>query len=203
MSRIHREVCYHCYRPLSTCMCHCIEPIDTKTQFILLMHPKEFKRTKNGTGHFTHLSLSHSKLFVGIDFTQHKEINKILNNTHNLCYVLYPSHKSINLNTQNIDQKEKNIVIFLIDSTWPCSRAMLRASPNIDCLQKISFTHTKVSNFSFKEQPKSYCLSTIESTHCILELLNIQNIENISKKNLNHFLKPFEEMVRYQMKCVT
>ena len=162
------------------------------------MHPKEFKKTKNGTGHFTNLSLHNCTIHVGIDFTKEKTINDIINNPKNACYVLYPSAKSINLNQDHIGEEGKETVLFLIDSTWPCSRAILTASPNIDALQKVSFTHTKASHFTFKEQPKEYCLSTIESTLCVLELLNEKNLENITYSNLNNFLLPFKKMVEYQ-----
>ncbi|MEA3289204.1 MAG: DTW domain-containing protein, partial [Campylobacterota bacterium] len=55
-----RDFCYSCYRPKSSCMCEYTKPIATNTKFIILMHPKEFRKTKNGTGHFTHLNLSNS-----------------------------------------------------------------------------------------------------------------------------------------------
>ena len=194
-----RTVCYSCYRPQTSCMCAYITAIDTNTRFVILMHPKEFRKTKNGTGHFTNLSLKNCSIYVGIDFMEHDTVNKIINNPKNDCYVLYPSSSSIDLNEEHIGKKEKNTVIFLIDSTWPCSRAILTASPNIDALQKVSFTHTKVSHFTFKEQPKDYCLSTIESTFCLLELLNKQKVENIDNKSLKNFLIPFEQMVQYQL----
>ena len=196
-----RTVCYKCYRPQTSCMCTYITPIHTKTQFVILMHPKEFRKTKNGTGHFTNLSLENCSILVGIDFTKDKTINKIINNPKNACYVLYPSTDSINLNQDTIGKEEKNTVLFLIDSTWPCSRAILTASPNINNLQKVSFTHTKVSHFTFKEQPKEYCLSTMESTLCVLELLNKQEVENIETTYLNNFLLPFKKMVEYQLSC--
>jgi len=182
-------------------MCSYITPIETKTRFIILMHPKEFRKTKNGTGHFTNRSLTNCEIHVGIDFTKDKAINKILGDSSNACYVLYPSKQSINLNEQSIEQSDKTIVLFLIDATWPCSRAMLTASPNLDALTKISFTHSKSSGFVFKEQPKEYCLSTIESTLCVLELLNQYRIENLSQSQLKGFLKPFEKMVEYQLSC--
>ena len=193
-----RLMCYTCYRPKSSCMCKHIYSLKTSTHFVLLMHPKEFKKTKNGTGYFTHLSLPNSSLYVGIDFSKHREINEMLNNPNNLCYVIYPSSQSINLNTQNISQSQKNTILFLIDATWPCSRAMLLKSSNINNLPKVSFTHTKTSSFGFKKQPKEYCLSTIESTQSILELLSHHKIENISSDELKEFLTPFKEMVRYQ-----
>ena len=197
-----RKICYRCYRPHITCMCQYIKPIQTKTQFIILMHQKEFRKTKNGTGHFTNRSLSNSTLFVGDDFTQHMEINTIINHPNNQCYVIYPSSKSINLNKTSLTQDNKNIVLFLIDATWPCSRSILFKSKNLDNLEKISYTHTKVSNFLFKTQPKDYCLSTIESTLCVLELLNKNNDENIAQEKLDYFLTPFKKMVEYQLSYV-
>ena len=120
-----REKCYKCYRPKISCMCLHVESFDTKTQFIILMHPKEFKKTKNGTGRFTHLLLKNSKIFIGDDFTNHKEINEIIKNTN--AYVLYPSKDAINLSNTKMDV-DKNITIFLIDSTWSCSVSLLRNS---------------------------------------------------------------------------
>jgi DTW domain-containing protein YfiP len=166
------------------------------------MHPKEFRKTKNGTGHFTHLSLPNSELFIGIDFTDHKAIREIIEDPQNICYTLYPDDESIHLNETSIAIEGKTIVIFLIDATWPCSRAILRASPNIDALPKVSFTHAEVSKFTIKTQPKAYCLSTMESTLSLLKLLNAHQIEEISKEKLEKFLLPFEKMVAYQLSCV-
>lgn len=165
------------------------------------MHPKEFRKTKNGTGHFTNLSLQNCEVHVGIDFTKHETINSIINDPLNICYTLYPHEKSVNLNKEPIGKEKKNTVIFLIDSTWPCSRAILRASPNIDVLQKVSFTHTQTSTFTFKQQPEAYCLSTMESTLCVLELLNLHQGEHIERHTLDQFLLPFHKMVEYQLSC--
>lgn len=165
------------------------------------MHPKEFKKTKNGTGHFTNLSLKNCEIHVGIDFTEHTVINTIINDPLNICYTLYPHERSINLNEESIGEEKKNTVIFLINSTWPYSRAILTASPNIDALEKVSFSHAEISKFTFKQQPNFYCLSTMESTLCVLKLFNTHHIESIESKKLDHFLLPFEKMVEYQFSC--
>lgn len=164
------------------------------------MHPKEFRKTKNGTGHMTNNSLENCELHVGIDFSNHKRVNELLNDKNYEAYVLYPDTNSIKLNTQKLPS-EKKALIFIIDSTWPCSKKMLRLSKNLQNLKKVSFEHDKSSQFKIKTQPNQYCLSTIESTLCVLEQLNNQNIEDISKSSLKQFLKPFEEMVEYQVKC--
>lgn len=165
------------------------------------MHTKEFKKTKNGTGHFTNLSLKNCEIHVGVDFSEHKTINQIINDPENSCYVLYPDEKSINLNEKKIGCEKKQTVVFLIDATWPCSKAMLTASPNIDTLPKVSFSHEEVSGFTFKQQPKEYCLSTMESTLSFLQLLNSHQIEDIEDEKLKDFLLPFKKMVDYQLSC--
>jgi len=195
---LNRTTCYNCYRPSTSCMCKYITKLETNTLFILLMHPKEYRKNKNGTGFFTHRSLPNSKLFIGINFINHKEINEIINNPNNNCFVLYPDKNSIKLNEENIEKKGKQTVLFLIDATWSCSRKILKESMNLQNLPKLSFTTNKVSSFKFKTQPKSYCLSTIESTLTILELLNKHSIENNSKESLKNFLLPFEKMVTFQ-----
>lgn len=167
------------------------------------MHPKEFKKTKNGTGRLTHLSLPNSELYIEVDFSEHAAINALIEDNNNLCYVLYPGKKSINLNTRKIENQGKQIVIFIIDSTWACSVKMLRVSRNLQRLPRVSFTHSKTSQFLIKEQPQAYCLSTIESTLTVLELLHAQGIERIEEGAFEAFLDPFKAMVEYQIGCAS
>ena len=194
-----REHCYRCKRPKNCCLCKYIHPLQTRTKFVILMHPKEFKKTKNNTGKLTNLSLENSGIYVGIDFSKNDKINEIINDSDNNCFVLYPSKKSILLNQHSIKEDNKNIVIFIIDSTWPCSNKILRMSPNLQKLPYISFEHNKISQYMFKTQPNELSLSTMESTLCVLELLNKQSIETLSQKELEGFLLPFKQMVQYQM----
>ena len=147
----------------------------------------------------TNISLPNSQIHVGIDFSHNEKINAIINNPDNTCYVLYPSDTSIKLNDTNIKKENKNLVIFIIDSTWPCSIKILRQSSNIQNLPYISFEHTKISLYKFKTQPKDLSLSTIESTLCVLELLNKHQIENIKENDLSNFLEPFTQMIKFQM----
>jgi DTW domain-containing protein YfiP len=162
------------------------------------MHPKEFRKTKNNTGKITHKSLLNSKIFVGIDFSHNKELNSIINDLNNSCYILYPGIDSINLSKNNIENKKQK-VIFLIDSTWACSKKILKSSTNLNSLPKISFDYVNSSEYKFKKQPSEYCLSTIESTLVLLKLLNNQKIENIEESNLNNFLNPFKKIVEFQI----
>ena len=194
-----RSMCYRCHRPAKLCLCKHIVPIDTRTKFVLLIHPKEYKRIKNNTGRLTHLSLPNSELFTGVDFTHHSGLNAILDNPKNSCCILYPGSDSAPLHEVQLPGQERQLVIILIDATWSSAKPMLRLSKNLHTLPKISFTHTKTSTYAFKRQPFCEALSTMESTHCVLEILQQKGYENIPVKKITHFLDPFYEMVKYQV----
>ncbi len=181
-------------------MCEHINAFDTNTKFIILMHPKEFKKVKNNTGIFTHRSLKNSELFMGIDFSHHEKINEIIR-THE-SYILFPSDDALNLTTTKPNNKEKNIAIFLIDSTWACARKIFNESTNLQNLQYMSFSSSRESQYQIKEQPKSNYLSTIESTHLVLELLSSHKIETRIQGNLDNFLRPFYKMIEYQKNLI-
>lgn len=198
-----RERCYKCYRPKSSCMCGYIDPIKTDTKFVILMHPKEFKKVKNNTGFFTHLSLSNSELFIGIDFSNNKHIDEIIA-THE-SYILFPSDDALNLSKDGVLETKtshKSLAIFLIDSTWLCTKKLYTQSTNLNKLPHLTFETTRHSLYEIKEQPQENFLSTIESTHVVLELLNKKSIENIKKSEMEGFLTPFLKMVEYQKKQI-
>jgi DTW domain-containing protein YfiP len=196
----HRQMCYNCNRPQNCCLCSFVNPIDTKTKFVILIHPKEFKQIKNNTGRLTHMSLKNSELFVGLDFTDHKKINALIDNPKNYCAILYPSLDAINLNSDRLDLEGKRLVLFVIDATWASSKPMLRLSKNLHNLPKMSFTHSKTSTYGFKRQPFEEALSTMESTHCILEILHKVGLESLTAQELKNFLNPFDELVKFQSK---
>jgi len=199
-----RPKCYKCYRPKSSCMCQYINPIQTDTKFIILMHPKEFKKVKNNTGFFTHLTLKNSEVFIGIDFSDNVRINEIIQ-THN-SYILFPSKDALDLSETDPtlqNKTDKPLAIFLIDSTWICTKKIFTLSNNLNKLQHLSFTTDRVSKYEIKEQPQANYLSTIESTLVVIEFLNNLNIENVTQKELDGFLNPFFKMIEYQKKALS
>ena len=195
-----REKCYKCYRPMSSCMCEYCEDIDTQTKFVVLMHPKEFKKVKNNTGHFTHQSLKNSELFVGIDFSENTRINEIIA-THE-SYILFPSVNALNISEKNPKTSSKPLAIFIIDSTWACTKKMFTLSKNLNTLKHLSFTTEKISQYEIKVQPDEAYLSTIESTQVVLEALDSWSIEVIPQQKLQNFTTPFFKMIEYQKELI-
>lgn len=189
--------CLKCFRPNKACICKHIEIVPTKTKFVILMHPKEAKKTKNGTGRMTHLSLPNSELIIDIDFTQNKRVNEIIKNYQSM--ILYPGENAFNCSKEKFFS-EKDIVIFIIDATWPCAKKMMKLSLNLHNLPRISFDNNKKSEFLIKQQPMDLCLSTIEATQQILINLN-NGYEILEQEKIDNFLSPFREMIRFQIAC--
>jgi len=96
-----RVKCYKCMNPASTCICEHIRPLKTKTRFIILMHPKEYKKEKNGTGQMTKLQLENSEIIVGVDFTNNNRVNEILDKEKSSAFLLYPGKNNFNLSLRN------------------------------------------------------------------------------------------------------
>ncbi|WP_299252384.1 tRNA-uridine aminocarboxypropyltransferase [uncultured Lacinutrix sp.] len=195
-----RITCYKCMRPSSTCICEHISPLQTKTRFIILMHPKEYKKEKNGTGHITNLQLENSEIIVGVDFTNNNRVNKILAQESSPSFLLYPGKDNFNLSMRKSSEMNSfmgsNPNIFLIDGTWPCARKMLKLSKNLQKLERVSFDNKIKSKFIIKQQPESLCLSTIESVYTVLNLLKKGDLEQCETKD---FLVPFEKMIAHQL----
>ena len=187
-------------RPSSTCICKHISPFKTKTRFIILMHPKEYKREKIGTGLMTKLQLENSEIIVGVDFTNNNRVNEILNKEKSSSFLLYPGKNSFNLSVRKSSEINSfmgsNSNIFLLDGTWTCARKMLKLSTNLQKLKRVGFDNKIKSKFIIKQQPEALCLSTIESVFTVLNLLKEGDLEQCDTKG---FLVPFEKLIEYQL----
>ena len=198
-----RKNCYKCMRPSSTCICKHISPVQTKTRFIILMHPKEYKKEKNGTGHMTTLQLENSEIIVGVDFTNNSRVNEILTKENSSSFLLYPGKDNFNLSVRESSELNPfmgdNPYIFILDGTWPCARKMLKLSKNLQQLKRVSFDNEIKSKFIFKQQPEPLCLSTIESVYTVMNLLKEGALEQCETRD---FLIPFEKMIEYQVEYI-
>lgn len=196
--------CFKCARLQVNCLCHIIVPFQSNTRFVLLMHPMEAKKEKMGTGRISMACLKNSEMIMGIDFTDDERVNAIIKNPENHCMVLYPGDKSLNISKddvtplKNLDKKQ--LVVFLIDGTWPCAKKMMKLSQNINTLPRVSFSSTHESLFVIKEQPAEYCLSTLESIHFFLSESQRRGLESLAGAQDN-MIVVFKEMIQFQIQC--
>lgn len=197
----HRQHCHVCNRPASVCLCGLIQPFDTQTRFVILMHPKEARKQKTGTGRLCHLVLKNSSLHLGIDFTNNEEVRTLIEDTEYTSVLLFPAPQAINLSQDGyraLIGNQGKLQIFVVDGTWPLARKILRLSENLRSLRAVSFTPRKPSNFQFKKQPRADYLSTLESIHLLLELGKEQGVE-AADSNIGQLSEIFERLVQIQL----
>jgi DTW domain-containing protein YfiP len=193
-------ICYKCM--MKHCLCSSIKPFETKTHFVILIHPKELKKEKAATGRLTKLSLLNSELIDGVDFTQDKRVNDLICDQKYFPMLLYPGDESYNLSEGKFPKEilqNKILLVFIIDGTWALAKKMMRLSMNLHSLPRLSFTNNKPSEFLIKHQPHPSCLSTIESTSFLVDELNRVGLEETTAQS--QMLVVFREMQDFFIKC--
>jgi len=197
-----RETCYRCFWPKSLCWCPSLLPMETRTRFVFLMHPKEFKQEKAGTGRLTQRCLPNSELHMGIGFDDHAAVQALLAEPRNFPVLLYPGTGARNLSHGELgaaDLGGRQLVVVILDATWSGARKMLKLSPSLQRLPRIMFTPSAPSRFVIKQQPQAGCLSTLEAVHELLLVLE--------RSGLDHYPSPeqllgiFGRMQDFQIKC--
>ena len=199
-----RETCYRCFWPKSLCWCPSIQAMPTRTQFVFLMDPKEYKQEKAETGRLTHLCLANSVVHVGKEFDAHEEVQALLNDSRNLCLLVYPGAEAHNLSTGGLNAAEigdRQLVLILLDATWAGARKMLRLSPSLQRLPRVMFNATSLSRYIIKQQPQPGCLSTLEATHELLLALEQAGLDRYPLPD--QLLGLFKRMQDFQMRCAT
>ena len=197
-----RGMCLRCRRGLPLCLCSFVTPLETTTRFVLLTHPKEYRRIKNGTGRLTHISLPNSEILVGVDFSQQPRVVDLLADCSRDTAVLYPKpahplHKVHNYRPR----VDRPLTLFIIDATWPSAKKIMKLSTNLHALPRLSFDDDTPSEFVIKAQPAPGCLSTIEATARVLSLLDKWGCERYSPEDGERFLLPFRKLVETQLRC--
>lgn len=186
--------------------------METRTRFVFLMHPKEFKQEKAATGRLTHLCLIRSEVHMGIAFDEHQNVQALISDPANVCVLLHPGHDAINLSDLGTrpaaeealawlrnDLQGRTLVVFILDATWALGRKMLKLSPGLHRLPRIMFTPSAPSRYLIKQQPHPGCLSTLEATHELLLALD--------RAGLDHYPLPeqlialFHRMQDFQLQC--
>lgn len=202
-----RVMCYRCFWPQALCWCASLRPMATRTRFVFLMHPKEFKEEKAGTGRLTHLCLPNSEIHMGTGFDGDEAVQALLNDPRNFPVLLYPGKDALNLSTAGVagisnfksEISARRLAVVLLDATWSGARKMLRLSPSLQKLPRIMFTPSAPSRYIIKQQPVAGCLSTLEAVHELLAVLERTGLDRY--EDPAQLLGIFQRMQDIQIKC--
>lgn len=178
--------------------------MDTRTRFVFLMHPKEFKREKANTGRLTHLCLPNSRIYMGAEFETHGEVRELLRDPRYYPVLVYPGPDAVNLShpqtaltTETLGGRA--LLVLLLDATWAGARKMLRLSPVLQRLPRVMFTPAAPSRYVIKQQPQEGCLSTLETVHELLLALERAGLDAYS--NPGQLSELFQRMQDFQIRC--
>jgi DTW domain-containing protein YfiP len=200
MEKRYHTRCLACLRPESTCYCSQIQAFDPHIEFVILIHPVEFRR-RLASGRMSHLCLEGSHLFQVANLSTDTRIDQLMTDPSKHCVVLYPGPTSLNLSEVSpLERKqlfpiEKSLVIFVIDGTWNMAGGMLRSHPKLETLPRICFLPPTPSNFRVRKQPKKECFSTLEAIHHCIELLGEARGFDVGKRKHDNLIQVFNHMV--------
>lgn len=164
------------------------------------MHPKEAKRQRTGTGRIARAGLVDSEILVGIDFTKNERLCQLLSDPEYFPVLLYPGEDAWNVEKSGFKEAigKKRVLAIIIDSTWFCSKKMLRFSTNVTSLPKLSFSGKYKSIFTFKREPSEECVSTIETCYYLIK--EFQQAEIVDATiNPEGLMDAFKEMIKFQL----
>lgn len=183
----------------------------TRTRIVLLMHPMEWKNERCTTGRLACLNLEKSEIIQGIAFDDHPRVRALADDPANFACLVYPGPGAISLSRRGSASPlgpggelgprmaGRDLVVFLIDATWACSRTILRRSPGLMRLPRLMFEPREPSRWYIKRQPEAWCLSTLESVHELLLALEEAGLDAYPDKT--RLLDVFARMQAYQAAC--
>jgi DTW domain-containing protein YfiP len=158
-----RACCDRCDRPLVVCVCQHVTELPTRTQVLLLQHPRE-ARVGVGTARLAHLALPSSTLRIGLDFSADAAVQAALAGPMP-AYVLFPGPAATDLRDLSLGlPRATPITLVVIDGTWSQARKLLNLNPALQALPRVAFTPGHPSDYHrIRRQPAAHCVSTIEA----------------------------------------
>lgn len=161
-----------------------------------MQHPSESKKPM-GTAKILQLSLSGCELWVGEDFSQHPELNDLLQDEKFESLVLYPNEHSQSLERVKesrlaLNSHGKSLCLILLDGTWKKAYKMWQLSSNLHSLPSVALPSHIQGNYRIRKAPTEQHLSTVEAGFHALSAVE-------SHVDFSPLLTAFTNMVDYQI----
>ena len=118
--------------------------------------------------------------------------------------ILFPCPAAVDIETIKFDENDerpRNLIV--VDGTWRQAGRVMR---NMGCLKKaveqgrvtcVQFANAGSSSYTFRREPKEYCLSTLESICYSLRFLEPTEAGALSE---THMMAAFRLMVKLQVR---
>lgn len=156
-----RQICCHCYRPQSVCICHLVQSVESDIDIVILQHPKEVGHSK-GTGWLLNQCLLNAQLQV-VEMAEQRNTIKPWSVQLGDA-ILFPAPDALDIaqlsNTQHAAVKR----IILLDGTWRQAQQILRGCQNIEQAISLSLQPSQISQYhALRKAKREGALSTMEA----------------------------------------
>ncbi|MCR5289017.1 MAG: DTW domain-containing protein [Treponema sp.] len=196
------ERCYRCLRPVANCFCKYIQEFDPGMKFVFLMHPKEAKHERTGTGRLAQISMTGAELLIGLEFAHNKRLQELLSDPQYFPVLLYPGENAWNGKKEGFAESvgNKKLLVIVLDATWFCSRKLIEHNPQLLLLPRVSFYGDYRSIFTFKREPRPEYISTIESCYYLIKELQPIGVANPAA-DPECLMTVFKKMIQFQLQA--
>ncbi len=177
---------------MAHCICGLVEPFFAHCNLLILQHPHERRKYYSSTK-IVLRAIKNSRLERRLEFSD-AEMSEILSLED--VHLLYPSKAAVDCESVNLTQRSTVIVV---DGTWDEAQKIVYRNKPLQTLPAISFSKPLVSNYRIRKQPKSFCLSTLESVAHLLRLNALATGCDAPLDSYESLLRGFDRMVEQQL----
>ena len=185
-----RASCSRCLRPAEFCVCEGLAPAASRTRVVLLQHPRE-ARLAICSAWLTRLALENAELHQGVSFEDSPRIRELASLSG--AAILYPGPASTPAREL---ARHPPPVLFAVDGTWHQSEKMLRLSPTLASLPRVSVDAGRPSGYGgLRAEPGAVHLSTLEAV-----ALALGDLEGAPER-FAPMIAAFQRSVALQLAC--
>ena len=185
-----RASCSRCLRPAELCVCEGLAPAASRTRVVLLQHPRE-ARLAICSAWLTRLALENAELHQGVSFEGSPRIRELASLPG--AAILYPGPGSTPAREL---APHPPPVLFAVDGTWHQSEKMLRLSPTLASLPRVSVDAGRPSGYGgLRAEPGAVHLSTLEAV-----ALALGDLEGAPER-FAPMIAAFQRSVALQLAC--
>ncbi len=160
-----RKTCKKCQRPLKTCFCHCLKPIDNKWPVWILQHHTEMKHAI-GTAKIAALSLKSILMMDNREFSANPALEKQIENASPV--LVYPGENNLSLDELQTDAPRP---LLFLDGSWRKTRKLIYEIPLLSTLPRLAINPQSVSRYRIRKEPNESAVSTLEAIVYVLSTL--------------------------------
>jgi len=161
-----RDGCPRCLRPTGFCVCAGLVPVPSRTRVVLLQHPRE-ARLAICSAWLTRISLENAEILRGVSFEGDARVAALAALPG--AAVLWPGEGSVPAASRATTPPP---VLFAVDGTWHQASKMLRLSPTLARLPRLSIDAGRPSGYAgLRAEPGEVHLSTLEAVALALSQL--------------------------------